>query len=671
MVEGPLAAPTARQPLSRLVAAALAAVALIAPRAAVAGPLDDQPPVATITTAAGPGAPVHVRFDEAVGPIDTSNVILEHQDGSAIAANRRCRDASELVVSCAGTTTRSVRLDAVDPFPLGDHLTVVVNPAGVASPVADAAGNPVATTTAAQAVVADQPESGSGVTHVWPLVSAAGASAGSFRTASSAGMRASFIFVGDRVTWLTRTGPRDGLAELFVDGDLVRRFDLSATQTTLKVRKTFRGFGAGPHVAKIVCLARSGARGDGTAVTIDGFADDFAWYSQDRALYAWGSGGWPGARGSVTRSSTSEASLRIAFWGGGVDLRMPVGPAMGIADVAVDGARRRSIDLYRGSAGVDRFTVSGLSAGLHEIVITVSGRRDARSTGRAIGLDHVDTAAPVGMFRGLGTWVDLFDYGPSTSLAETRAMLETMRAHGVRTVYLETARYNSSRAFDYPSQIRTWLREAHARDMLVVGWYFPAYSEFLDTDVERTIAVATYRSDDGERFDAVGVDIEYRGKTSGPPEFNAGIVEQLERVRARLGVTYPISAIAPPPNQMELAPSTWAGFPWEAIGRLADVIQPMAYSSYRKGSQCPDQPRYCTRLYTRNAITSIRTETGDAQIPIHVIGGIADRLTRAEIADFVDGAEAADAYGASMYDHVTLMKDEAKYERLEAFTASG
>ncbi len=662
---------------------ALAVLAASFPATPVsAGPIGDtDPPVATITTAAGPGAPVHVRFDENAGPIDGLNIVLEHADGSSIAATRRCRDASDVVVACNGFV-RSVRVDALEPFPLGDRISVVLNPDGVAQPIEDAAGNPVASETHVQPVISDQPELGSGVTFLWPAVDVDGASGGSFRTASTPGMTASFLFVGDRVTWVTRTGPRDGLADIHVDGGFVRRLDLSAAVVTLKATRSVRGFGDGVHTVTITGLARRGARGGGIATIVDGFSDERGWFGQEGATYRWPSGRWPGARNRVVTTTTIGSVFRVPFWGGGVDLRVPAGPGFGIADVIVDGTRLRSIDLYRASAGVERRTISGLDAGLHLLIVRSTGRRDDRSTGRRIGLDHVHTAAPVEMFRGLGAWIDIAgDYDASTPASEISGMLSDMDSHGVRTLYLQTARFNSSRAFDYPSRVDIWLREAHERGIAVVGWYLPAYSQFLDVDVARTVAVANRRSPEGERFDAVGVDIEYRHETSGPEEFNAGIVEHLQRVRARIGVTFPVSAIAPPPNQMELAPSTWAGFPWPALGRVADVIQPMAYSSFRKlGSnpQCPDQPRYCTKAYTRNAVTMIREEAGAPNIPIHVIGGVARTcpsptegcLTRQEVRDFVDGAEAADAYGASLYDHLTLMDDEQRYEILEGFTAS-
>ena len=56
-------------------------------------------------------------------------------------------------------------------------------------------------------------------------------------------------------------------------------------------------------------------------------------------------------------------------------------------------------------------------------------------------------------FRGLGAWVDTYDYSalsPATAAAD-------LQAHGVRTLYLGTARYDSATDILYPNGIAAWL----------------------------------------------------------------------------------------------------------------------------------------------------------------------------------------------------------------------
>jgi len=250
-----------------------------------------------------------------------------------------------------------------------------------------------------------------------------------------------------------------------------------------------------------------------------------------------------------------------------------------------------------------------------------------------------DTAS----FRWLGAWVDYLDYGLNPDAA-----VRDMAANGVRTLYLETARYNSASDILFPAQVGEWVERAHAAGIKVVGWYFPAYSEYLDLDVRRTLAVARFRSLHGQRFDALAVDVEFQGASSGPAEFNAGVTTHLARLRAALGGRYPVGAIVPAPGGMALNPAAWTGFPWAAIGRYADVVQPMGYWSYRR--DCPANPRHCPYQYTTGNVTAAARSTG---LPVHVIGGIGDAVSSTGVSDFARGARDARAYGGSLYDYRT------------------
>ncbi len=248
-----------------------------------------------------------------------------------------------------------------------------------------------------------------------------------------------------------------------------------------------------------------------------------------------------------------------------------------------------------------------------------------------------------GGFRRLGVWVDYLDYGLDPASA-----VRDFAAHGVHTLYLQTARYSSPSDVLYPELVGRWIEQAHAAGIAVVGWYLPGYSEHLATDVRRTVAIAGYRSPAGQRFDALAVDTEYQGASSSVAEFNSGVASHLARVRAAVGARYPVGAIVPAPLGMALNPSAWAGFPWSAIGRHADVVLPMSYWSYRH--DCPANPLHCPYQYTRGDAAEVARRTG---LPVHVIGGVGDQVTAAGVNDFVDGAVDERAYGGSLYDYRT------------------
>jgi hypothetical protein len=161
-----------------------------------------------------------------------------------------------------------------------------------------------------------------------------------------------------------------------------------------------------------------------------------------------------------------------------------------------------------------------------------------RSAARAwAGWQAADAALA---FRGLGAWVDVYDYpalSPATAVAD-------MKAHGVRTVYLGTARYDSAADIRYPDDVAAWLAAAHAAGIRVVGWYVPDYAD-LARDVRRTLAIAAYVSPAGQRFDALGVDIEYQPAGASPAAWNQAVATHLAAGRLPFRRTCPVPDLAP------------------------------------------------------------------------------------------------------------------------------
>lgn len=638
----------------------LVAVMLALPALASAQ-LDTDPPTITVVASTDPAASIIIRFSEAAGPANADSVRWTDRYGGPVSAQRRCRSGGS-IVSCAGFVDE-VELDPVEPRALGLLTTIIVNADDVTSPIRDPAGNAAATLVRDVRTATWREESGSGVTLRWARFASSAAGGGVFRAERLADATLVHRFRGSSVRWHTRVGPRDGEAAVSVDGTSLGVIDLYAPSASF-VDRVFGGFASdAQHTIVVRVRGSRDVRSRDTWIVADGFTAGGVTLGEDRFFYRWTPVARRDASGDlIRRARTVGATATIRFAGGGIDWWHGVGPDEGIVEVYVDGRKVREIDGSAAAAGLARRRVSGLGDRIHALVLRATGRAGARG-GRFVTLDRVTVRASVRMFAGLGAWIDLFDYDSDTSEPAIAAMVATMDEHGVRTLYLETARYNSDGAFLYPAKIVYWLSQARAAGIKVVGWYFPAYSEFLDIDVQRSAAIAAYRSPRGDRFDALGVDIEFRHEADSQDQFNAHIPLQLRRVRALVGVSYPISAIMPPPNQMDLAPSTWAGFPWAAIGAVADVAQPMAYSSYRKGSQCPDDPQYCTRAYTRNAVTRTRAALQNSEVVVHVIGGIADRLTQNEFREFVKGVADARPYGASMYDVRTT--SAAKWEILE------
>ena len=88
-------------------------------------------------------------------------------------------------------------------------------------------------------------------------------------------------------------------------------------------------------------------------------------------------------------------------------------------------------------------------------------------------------------FGGLGTWVDVYDYGPkfqgaSTALpAVTPASVDDMARLGVHTLYLQAAQDDTrseGTLVDRRSSAHI-LRRAHRRGVKVVAWYLPHFAD--------------------------------------------------------------------------------------------------------------------------------------------------------------------------------------------------
>ncbi len=288
--------------------------------------------------------------------------------------------------------------------------------------------------------------------------------------------------------------------------------------------------------------------------------------------------------------------------------------------------------------------------------VVVASRRAAGTVSQALRRSpvaawsswrRVDALLPL---RGLGTWVDVFDYAsltPATAVAD-------MKARGVRSLLLCTARFDSSADFHDETTMGQWLDEAHELGLEVVGWYVPAYGD-MQRDVRRTAAIGSYVSPGGQRFDAVGVDIE-RFADSGEVDldtFNASVVPHLRKVRDRTSAV--VGAITPSPYATDPG-SRWVGFPWAGVGENSEVVLPMALWSFRLN---PDGTAFTAQQvhdWVADQIDRAEALTGR---PVHVEGGVDDPgtentpVTQPRVQAFVDAVADAGAIGGSHYDYAT------------------
>ena len=265
--------------------------------------------------------------------------------------------------------------------------------------------------------------------------------------------------------------------------------------------------------------------------------------------------------------------------------------------------------------------------------------------GAAAALPQAAVSAPVRCYRGLGSWIDMYD---ASAWNDPAAALEDLQARGVSTLFLETANYHlpadSSTMFRRDDAGKL-IQEAHARGIRVVAWYLPGFEDPAK-DYRRSIAAIRYRTPDGQAFDSFMLDIE-ASIVKDVDVRNSRLRALSNRIRAAVGPTYPLGACIPSPAGMAMHASYWPGFPYKTLAGIYDVFVPMGYYTYH-GDGYANAYRD-----TRDNIRIIREQTGRPGIPIHVIAGDGAKSSGSETTAYVRALRENGALGGSMYDWAT------------------
>lgn len=262
------------------------------------------------------------------------------------------------------------------------------------------------------------------------------------------------------------------------------------------------------------------------------------------------------------------------------------------------------------------------------------------------------TGRDISAYSGMGTWVDLYDWGkPGTpSIAQ---IIEAASSRGVKTIFLQTGRWNLSEDVSLAAWIGEFLDRAHPLNIKVVAWYLPGFAN-LDIDIHRSLAAINYVSPEGRKFDGFAPDIEDpRGVGRNMAAFNLGIIEYSRRLREAVLPDYALGAITLDARNNERAPVTWAGHPWPEMAQYYDIVLPMAYWTVTKPSPCLWH-QIDVGTYMRDVVNKTRSLMGKGDMPVHPIGGIADCNTAGEVSAYVDVALEQRWTGVSLYDLVTI-----------------
>lgn len=250
-------------------------------------------------------------------------------------------------------------------------------------------------------------------------------------------------------------------------------------------------------------------------------------------------------------------------------------------------------------------------------------------------------------YDGLGTWIDIYD---DEAWADPWATVASMRAVGVRTIYLQTSNFNRGKPFVHAEGVVRFLDAAAANDLDVVAWYLPGFRD-LRTDLKRALAAIRLTTPSGNRFASFALDIE-SPEVSDHAARSRRLLGLSNHLRREVGPGYRLGAILPSPRRVRTDPYYWSSFPYREIAELYDVFLPMTYFTYRVAG------RDGAAWYTAKNILILRQETAGLQVPIHVIGGIASDATAQETRGFVDTIRTRDVIGASYYTFPMIRDDQ-------------
>jgi hypothetical protein len=246
--------------------------------------------------------------------------------------------------------------------------------------------------------------------------------------------------------------------------------------------------------------------------------------------------------------------------------------------------------------------------------------------------------ATTDVYGGLGSWVDIFAGKAWQNPASVTAKL---RANGIRTLYVETSNSSQSRDIVHPAALGRFVESAHASGLKIVAWYLPSLAHpALDT--RRALAAVRFRSATGQAFDSFALDIE--ASVVHPVALrNARLLALARSLRSAAPAGYPLGAIIPSPVGMQRHPHYWPHFPFAGLARTFDTFLPMAYFTYYARTPA------AAYAYARDVVVAVRGETGRADMPIHLIGGIASRAPVAAVGSFVQAASDCGVQGLSLY----------------------
>jgi hypothetical protein len=252
----------------------------------------------------------------------------------------------------------------------------------------------------------------------------------------SDGATARFTFSGTSVTWIGFRAHWAGIGKVYVDGAFFGEIDMYGPGEQPQSRIfTASALAPGTHTIVVESTGRKNPSATDNVVVVDAFDVGPATpptvlgtrIEESSPTVTFGSGWAPASQatawsgGGAAASSTTGARATLTFTGTTVTLVGFRGPATGILRVYLDGSFHSTVDTYSATdIQAPIFTDTNLLPGTHEMIIEVSGLKNAASSDFTVVIDAFDVRSRVedsdAAIGYTGTWVtDLNDAWSGTS----------------------------------------------------------------------------------------------------------------------------------------------------------------------------------------------------------------------------------------------------------------
>jgi hypothetical protein len=272
------------------------------------------------------------------------------------------------------------------------------------------------------------------------------------------------------------------------------------------------------------------------------------------------------------------------------------------------------------------------------------------------------TAGTLEPYRGLGAWVDRYDW---TNLftkdrpAFTLASVDRMAAAGIQTMYIQIPHWQTTPDIYEPERLQPIIDRAHALGMYVVGWYLPWLFD-VNTDLRKLVAMANLD------LDGIQIDIE---KTTSVAMASVTLRNlRLSEFHRSLRLLLPgrmVSADIVAPTLLDGQTSRWAWPSYPAKTTKPNWGGPFPYAEIFANYDLVGLQTHWTvntsnsgwkdaQAFVLENMNRMRTYSGRAEFPIQAIGGLPNaQSTINDLIGYIDAAKASGSFGFSLYDWET------------------